>query len=164
MTWIIVPMSECYVNGFRAALGSVAREGKYLALQDAPPLINVVHFVDMLAKAGCPQLLAVDGTKVVGWCDLRPRENASESHIGELGMGVIASHRRQGIGRALLEACLATSPFARVELSVFASNPTAIALYETGGFAREGVRLKALKLGDRYEDVVMMARIDTAKL
>jgi putative acetyltransferase len=47
----------------------------------------------------------------------------------------------------------------RIELTVFADNQRAIALYESCGFRREGLhRGFALRHG-RYEDVLTMARL-----
>jgi len=48
----------------------------------------------------------------------------------------------------------------RVELTVFTDNERAIHLYEKFGFVKEGVkRLAAIRNG-KYEDVLMMARIN----
>ena len=146
------------LNSLHKALDSVARERRWLALAEAPPLAAVVAFADILARQGCPQLVALDGKRVVGWCDIRVHEGALSRHVGVLGMGVVDGYRGRGIGRALLEACLAKSPFARVELSVFADNTAAIKLYEKTGFVHEGVRRRAIRLeGDR--DLVLMARL-----
>ncbi|HEV7614136.1 MAG TPA: GNAT family N-acetyltransferase [Steroidobacteraceae bacterium] len=67
---------------------------------------------------------------------------------------------RQGIGRRLLEACLALAKNAdieKVELEVFSDNIAAVRLYESFGFSHEGVRVRGRKLDDRYQDVVLMA-------
>ena len=68
--------------------------------------------------------------------------------------------RRQGIGRQLLDACLALARYARiekVELEVFSDNLGAIRMYESVGFAREGVKLRGRKFDGRYRHVVLMA-------
>ena len=64
-------------------------------------------------------------------------------HVADLGLMVAESHRRRGIGRALLEQAVAWARDAEVrklELHVFPWNEPAIALYETFGFEREGLR------------------------
>jgi ribosomal protein S18 acetylase RimI-like enzyme len=51
------------------------------------------------------------------------------------GLGVVASHRRGGVGRALMEALLAEAP-PSVSLEVIEQNEPALRLYETLGFER----------------------------
>jgi RimJ/RimL family protein N-acetyltransferase len=83
-------------------------------------------------------------------------------HVGALGMGVAATHRRRGVGERLVKAALDRSRAAgltRVELEVFASNRAAIALYEKLGFEHEGVRRFARNIDGAYDDVVLMAAV-----
>ena len=61
-------------------------------------------------------------------------------------MGLIPTHRGQGIGRMLIETTLIQSwklGSTRVELDVHSDNESAIALYEKVGFAREGIQRHA---------------------
>jgi ribosomal protein S18 acetylase RimI-like enzyme len=157
----VVPVSERTINGLHRALGVVARERKYLALTDAPPLAVMAAFSAMLARNGAPQLVALDGKQVIGWADLRPHDEGLARHVGVLGMGLLPDYRGRGIGRRLLDELLRRSPFERVELSVFADNTAAIALYEKAGFVRECVKRRAVKL-DGYKDLVLMAVSATA--
>ena len=89
---------------------------------------------------------------------------AIEKHAGVLGIGLLPDYRGQGLGKALLEAAIAAAEqrdFRRIELTVFADNLRAMALYEKTGFVREGVMRAARYLGpDDYRDVVLMARLD----
>jgi RimJ/RimL family protein N-acetyltransferase len=156
----VVRLSAETINSFRQAVDSVARERRWLGLTEAPALRAVAEFADMLTRAGAPQFVALDGKRVVGWCDIRPfNDSPSRAHVGVLGMGVLADYRGRGIGRDVLNACLAASPFTRVELSVFADNAPAIALYEKSGFVHEGVQRAALNL-DGMKDLTLMARFD----
>ncbi|WP_396270559.1 GNAT family N-acetyltransferase [Ideonella sp.] len=62
-------------------------------------------------------------------------------HVGALGLCVHPEHRRRGIGRQLLSFALDEANeigLARVELTVWSDNTSAIGLYESAGFAREG--------------------------
>lgn len=152
----IVRIAPEHVNGLRRALDTVAREGRYLALTEAPKLIAVVHFVDRLARLGCPQFVALDGKTVVGWCDIRPSDE--EDGTGVLGMGLLAKFRRMGLGTRLLDACVDACPFERISLAVLASNVGAIAFYERHGFVHHGRRSAAADLGHRVEDVLLMER------
>lgn len=81
-------------------------------------------------------------------------------HVASLGMSVKATHRRRGIGRALLQEGLAwarANDLTRVELYVFADNAPAIALYESLGFQHEGRRKNLVRFEDRYVDDLVMA-------
>jgi len=106
-------------------------------------------------------LVAEDDGKIVGDLTLRaisPRR--ALEHVASLGMSVRASHRRRGIGRALLAEGIAWAKKAgitRLELFVFADNAPAIALYEAVGFQQEGRRKHFIRFGDTYVDDLVMA-------
>jgi RimJ/RimL family protein N-acetyltransferase len=73
---------------------------------------------------------------------------------------VAASHRRQGIGRALLERTVEwarASGIRKLELHVFAYNAPAIALYESFGFVQEGYRRGHYRRDGEYLDAILMA-------
>jgi ribosomal protein S18 acetylase RimI-like enzyme len=75
-------------------------------------------------------------------------------------MGVLPGYRGLGHGRRLAEAAIAAARQAgmeRIELEVFASNVTAIRLYEKLGFQHEGVKRRGRKLDGVYDDHVLMA-------
>jgi RimJ/RimL family protein N-acetyltransferase len=145
---------------FRACLDAVARERRWLALLEAPPLDELHTFFEMQRRRGMIQLVAVAGADVVGWCDVIPKDIDGFRHAADLGMGLLPAWRGRGLGRALLEGTLARARRAgllRVELEVYASNPVAIALYERCGFRHEGRRRRARLLDGVAEDVVEMA-------
>jgi ribosomal protein S18 acetylase RimI-like enzyme len=82
-------------------------------------------------------------------------------HVGHLtGMMVRADARRSGVGRALLQACIARARHARglemLELTVTSTNDSAVRLYETAGFRRYGRLPHALKVGGSYHDKDLM--------
>jgi ribosomal protein S18 acetylase RimI-like enzyme len=142
----IFAIAEEYIEGFRRCLDAVARERRYLALVQAPPLESAREVVLSNIANGVPQLVAVRGSEVIGWCDIRPQEWDGFSHCGRLGMGVRADFRGHGIGRRLIEATLQRAGekgLERVELEVFASNTPAIRLYESLGFVVEGIKRRA---------------------
>ncbi len=156
---VVAAMAAEYVPSFRECLDSVARDGNLL-FQQAPPLPEVERFIDMLRRNGSPQFVAVDGTRVVGWCDITRNERRCFDHCGRLGMGVHGSYRRKGIGEALLRAAVGRAReigLERIELEVFADNAPAIRLYEKMGFEREGINRKVRKRGDVYTDSIRMS-------
>ena len=100
-----------------------------------------------------------DGT-IVGRLSLARDTHPASAHVADLGLMVAADARRQGVGRALLEAAVdwaAGAGVRKLELHVFPWNEPAIALYEGFGFAREGVRAAHYRRADDYVDAVLMA-------
>jgi ribosomal protein S18 acetylase RimI-like enzyme len=78
-------------------------------------------------------------------------------HIGHVtGMMVRDAAQRRGIGRALLDACIARARAAgeleRLTLNVTSGNTHALRLYERAGFRRYGRLEHAMKLDGRYHD------------
>ena len=157
----IVPIERRHIAGFREVLDGVARERRWLAFLEAPPLPRIRSFVLNGLRNGMTQFVAVDDGRVVGWCDVNPKTHATLRHSGVLGMGVAASHRGQGLGSALLHATLeaaTASGIRRIELIVRADNAAAIALYERHGFELEG-RLRDYMIVDGVaHDALAMAR------
>jgi ribosomal protein S18 acetylase RimI-like enzyme len=153
------------LEGYHACVASVAAERKYIALVEPPPLAGSERLMRTLLDAGYPLLVAADGDRVVGWCDVMPREPEGFRHVGGLGMGLLAEARRRGVGSRLLEEALALSSrlgLEKIELQVYASNAAARKLYGKFGFVVEGVRVRARKLDDAYDDIVHMARFLTS--
>ena len=161
----IIPTSPEQIESFHRALDVVARERKYLALLEAPPLTHVREFVMDLIQRGGLQFVAAVEDEVVGWCDIQRHGIASRAHRGTLGMGIVPAYRGRGLGLRLIQAALAqawAARFVRVELDVHADNARAIALYEKVGFIREGVARAAVFIDGEYRDAINMAIVDRA--
>ncbi len=144
----------------REAVKAIAAEKWYLATVEGFSLKQTRAFLRHIVDGDLPQVMAIAEETVVGFCDILPNPAMGFTHVARLGMGVRSEWRRQGIGRRLLEACLARAKNAdveKVELEVFSDNIAAVRLYESFGFSREGVRVRGRKLDDRYQDVVLMA-------
>lgn len=85
------------------------------------------------------------------------------AHQGEFSIGVTASARDQGIGRALLTTLLAWAReqpvIEKVALEVFANNTRAIALYTSLGFREEGRLSGRIKMAPGiYIDTIEMGQ------
>jgi len=81
-------------------------------------------------------------------------------HSAHLFLGVLRSHWRSGVGRALLAETIRWAPTAglsRLELFVMRSNSRAIALYEHLGFRVEGHRRRAYMIDGVPVDDQLMA-------
>jgi RimJ/RimL family protein N-acetyltransferase len=155
-----VPLADAHIEGFRAAVDSVARERRYVAMLQAPPLEDCRAYVLDMRRRGFPQHVAICGERVVGWCDLSPVNRPVHAHCGTLGIGLIADYRGRGLGSRLLATTLQRGReigLTRIELEVREANLPAIALYERFGFVREGVKKNAVRVDGEYEDVITMA-------
>jgi RimJ/RimL family protein N-acetyltransferase len=157
----IVPTADEHVEGLNRCLDTVAREGRYLGLLQAPPVEASRVFVRGVLEAGGVSLVAVDEAgQVVGWCDVQRRPLEMFRHVGTLGIGMLPHVRGRGLGRRLMQAAIEAARergMERIQLGVFASNTRAIALYESLGFVREGLKRRAARFEGRYDDDVMMA-------
>ena len=163
MSWQIVPIERRHIAGFREVLDGVARERRYLVFLEAPPAAEVRRFVLGNLRNGVSQFVAVDDGRVVGWCDVVPKTRAALRHSGVLGMGVAATHRSRGIGKALLQATIeraAQGGISRIELLVRIDNEHAIALYRRFGFELEGRLRHYLLVDGTSHDVLAMARLE----
>lgn len=159
---VLRPLTLDDAAEFNHAVGIVARERRYLRFIDFPPMEMTVQFLKAGLEAGNPHLGAFDGAQMVGWCDICRHSFEIERHGGTLGIGVLPEYRGHGLGRRLIEAALRAADaagFERVDLTVRADNIRAATLYERVGFVREGVMRRAVRLGDEYHDVVLMARL-----
>ena len=159
----IVPIARHHLAGFHSALDRVAREGRHLAMLEAPSFVRTRRFVLDSLKAGAIHVVAVAGyDEVVGWCDLRPKSAPTLRHSAVLGMGLIAPYRAQGLGSRMLAATLDAAGQAglqRAELVVRADNAPAIALYRRFGFRLEGTLRDYLRVDGVSHDALQMARL-----
>lgn len=160
---LIRPLTLDDASEFNRVVGIVARERRYLRFVDSPPMSMTVDFLRDSLEAGNPHLAAVDGEKLIGWCDVCRRSFEVERHCGKLGIGLLSDYRGRGIGRQLIGAAIAAADacgFERIDLTVLADNARAIRLYEATGFVREGLMRASHRFGDGdYRDVVLMARL-----
>ncbi len=96
----IVPITLAHLEGFRAAVDSVAREKKYLSFLEGPPFAMSKTFVEENIKENWPHVVAIVDNNVVGWCDISSLNRPVYAHCGELGIGVVESYRGKGIGKS----------------------------------------------------------------
>jgi RimJ/RimL family protein N-acetyltransferase len=104
--------------------------------------------------------VAEDEGEIVGRLSVARDQHPASSHVADVGLMVAASHRRRGIGTALLDAAVQWGREAgvrKLELHVFPWNGAAIALYERYGFVKEGYRRGHYRRGDEYMDAILMA-------
>ncbi len=135
---------------------AVAAEGRWLA--NEPPVNRREvreRWLDLLRTGEGTILVAEDGGPPAGIAAM----------VGllspELGMLVREGRRRQGVGDALVRACLAWAEgrgAREVVLHVFPHNPAAMALYRKHGFEERGVVRGAYprKSGEQWDAIRMV--------
>src|SRR5438105_2574762 len=99
MTIEIRPARAEDIPGMHACFDVVARERRYLARLEAPPLDSSLAFWQNGIAQGWPLEVALDGARVVGWCDIIPEPHPGHRHAGVLGMGLLPERRGQGLGK-----------------------------------------------------------------
>ena len=126
---------------------NVGDERRYLRAVRRSP-----HAAVFVAEAG-------DGA-VVGRLSLARDPHPASPHVADLGLMVAKTHRRLGIGRALLEQAVEWARgvgVTKLELHVFPHNEPAIRLYERFGFEREGFCRGHFRNGGQLIDAILMA-------
>ena len=159
---VIRPIALADIEQFQQVTTVVMRERQYMAFVDGFPIDEAAAFVARNIRLGNPQLVADDGGRLAGWCDVRRETIPVYAHCGHLGMGLLPEYRGRGIGERLLRASIDAARgagFERIELSVYARNTRAVALYRKVGFAHEGTRVRGKKIDGAYDDVHMMGML-----
>jgi putative acetyltransferase len=114
------------------------------------------------SHAGSTRLVAVIDGKAIGMIFLGREENR-RAHAGSIGMAVHDAYAGRGVGTALMAAVVDLADnwlqVKRLELSVYADNARAIALYERFGFEREGFHRAYSWRNGAFVDSISMARL-----
>ena len=111
-------------------------------------------------SANAAVFLAEDGEQIVARLSIARDPHPASFHVASLGLMVAKSHRRRGLGQALLAQAVEWARevgVSKLELYVFPHNEAAIALYESFGFEREGYRRHQYRRAGELVDAVVMA-------
>ena len=105
---------------------------------------------------------AFGGDVLVGMIGCHREPLVKHRHTAHIWGVYVASERRgTGLGRQLLDACLARArewpDLDSVWLDVTTTNREARALYVSRGFKSVAIKPRTLKLGERYHDEELMA-------
>jgi RimJ/RimL family protein N-acetyltransferase len=105
-------------------------------------------------------LVAEDAGHIVGRLSLSRDPHPASRHVADVGLMVAESHRRRGVGTALLDEAVTwarSAGVSKLELHVFPWNAPALGLYESFGFAQEGYRKRHYERGGELVDAILMA-------
>lgn len=127
------------------------------------PYPTTANWQKRLAKHGGTVLVAhnADGS-LIGHCGAwAPHDNPRLAHIVGVGITVTPAWQGRGVGSALLSAMVQQvrdyQPYRRMELTAFAGNTPAIALYRKLGFQQEALLTGYAYQAGQYRDCVQMS-------
>jgi L-amino acid N-acyltransferase YncA len=114
------------------------------------------------ARLACHRYVAVTGTGVLGWV-AASAVSARLVYRGvvEHSVYVHPAGRGQGLGRALLDALIASTEAAgiwTIESSIFPENAASAALHRAAGFRVVGTRERVGQHHGRWRDTVLIER------
>jgi putative acetyltransferase len=124
-------------EGFAAVVAVVAAEDRWIGTE--PPVDVAAFSVRVRTMIDALWVLEDEGA-VVGTLGLH---GTRVGGVMTLGMCILEHARGRGGGRMFMETALAwarAGPLHKVELEAWPDNERAIALYESYGFEREGLR------------------------
>jgi L-amino acid N-acyltransferase YncA len=108
------------------------------------------------------RLVAVGDGEVVGWAALSPTSSrACYAGVVEHSVYVAEDARGRGIGRALMEALVASADSAgiwTIQTSVFPENAASVSLHERVGFRLVGRRERVAQLDGIWRDTLLLER------
>jgi ribosomal protein S18 acetylase RimI-like enzyme len=169
-------MTECVIRPFVESDLAEYRRARLTALKDHPEAYSCSWeeerefgdpvFLDrILPEPPSLMLGAFAGPHLAAMAVLVVPQRAKTRHVGTInGVYVEPAFRGTGLGRALMEALLASareSGLLAVTLTVSVGNESARRLYAGLGFERYGLVRRALRVGDRFfDDEHMVIELD----
>lgn len=151
--------------GLIALSERVAADAPYFLAYDADPASGADMLQAKLGTAehtdGCVLVAVVDGS-IQGALLARAHVHPAFAGVIQLGLSVDPSHRREGLGRALMLAAITRAraqDCRRLQLAVVISNRPARALFESIGFVAEGALRDAVEIDGVCHDVIPMGLI-----
>ena len=141
-------------------LNSIIAEGELTSIYPALTVAQEEAFIAGLGPRSAIYLAEARGA-LLGMQDVEPFAPYTRAmdHVGVVGTFVHRDHRRQGVGRRLLERTLRFARqqgYEKLVAYVRASNAGAQAFYRAQGFSPKVVLERQVKIDGRYDDEVWM--------
>ena len=148
-------------EGIARAMKVVVDEGRWLATAPSTAVEDLEQrFRAAVEWEGHFLFLLEDEGELAGAIGLHPSQAEG---VLSLGMWILPAWRGRGGGRMLIDTALAAVPGSgahKVELEVFPDNVAAIALYDSFGFEREGLRRDHYRREDgSLRSALLMSRL-----
>jgi ribosomal protein S18 acetylase RimI-like enzyme len=146
-----------YINGLVEEKAMIMMNEKQTRDQEINWLTTLLSSVERDKMVAV--VAEVEG-KFGGSCEITPKRGYS-SHLGSLGISVVAEYRDLGIGQEMMleaEKQVKRLGVEVVDLEVFATNTRAIHTYEKVGYSITGKIPEALKFGGGYIDALIMTK------
>ena len=108
------------------------------------------------------RFVAIKDGEIVGWVAVSPTSRR-ECYAGVVEHSIYVAERARGrgVGRALLEAVVASTEAAGIwmlQTSIFPENDASLALHERIGFRVVGRRERIARLGETWHDTLLLER------
>ncbi|NTW90863.1 MAG: GNAT family N-acetyltransferase [Erysipelotrichaceae bacterium] len=104
--------------------------------------------------------IALDSNQIVSIGNLSASKRERTKHVSVLGISVLKSHWRQGIGKQMMNTLIEFAKQApdtkAVHLEVRSDNRVAIHLYESVGFKKNTTIPKMMFIKETYYDIDLM--------
>lgn len=98
-------------------------------------------------------ILAKDKDRIIGIANLTRGKRVRTQHVATLGISLLKSHWKQGLGTSLMSQIMTraqTSDLEVIRLDVRSDNTIAIKLYEKFGFEKIGCFEEEMKIDGHY--------------
>jgi L-amino acid N-acyltransferase YncA len=145
-------------------LNPIIQAGRYTIMDAQLSVDDQIDFIRSFPEQGIYNVAICNNAyRVLGLQDVLPKSNASGAfrHIGEISTFVSLALRRNGIGRALIEATFEEARkrrFLKICATIRADNPQAIAFYRNQGFRIIGIAKKHSFVQGKCVDKVLAER------
>ncbi len=139
-----------FANALIAEDTFVMLSGKKMTLKEETAYVK--EGLKRMKKNEKIRLVVVSGKEIIGSAEIR-RGEKRKRHVGELGISILKSYRREGIGKTLMEMLIAQGQrlgLRMLMLHCFENNIPALSLYKTCGFIPCGLLPQALQYHGAY--------------
>lgn len=145
---------------------ALAEEGAFLAMTpaeawDLAATCERIALLDLRRECWLAAVAEEPGRppRVVGQATAWRQSGSRSEHVVTVGVGLDPAWRGRGLGRLLLEKIEEWAQAAgvrKLQLRVLSGNTGARRLYESLGYEVEGVLVRQYRIGDGYQDEVIM--------
>jgi RimJ/RimL family protein N-acetyltransferase len=90
------------------------------------------------------------------------RRDSKQAHLAEFGLCIAREYQGLGLGGKAIDFIIKQArknKIKRVDFEVVKDNKKAIRLYGKKGFKKEGVKKNSFKIGKKFHDTIVMARM-----